>query len=52
MLNKYGWENNALEAVPSFKLGDARLDAVPGAGVFRQQLIEFLKKEENPNGIF
>lgn len=46
ILNKYGWEENALEAVPSFKLGDTRLDAVPGIGVFRQQMAEFLKKRK------
>ncbi|HHV08733.1 MAG TPA: hypothetical protein GXX75_00445 [Clostridiales bacterium] len=43
-LNKYGWEENALNSVPSFRLGDARLDAVYSVGVLRQQIEEFLKK--------
>ncbi len=43
-LNKYGWEENALDSVPSFRLGDARLNAVYGVGVLRQQIEEFLRK--------
>jgi predicted DsbA family dithiol-disulfide isomerase len=42
-LSAYGWEENALEAVPSFRLGDARLNAVYGFGVSRRQIEEFLK---------
>ena len=43
-LNKYGWEENALDSVPSFRLGDAWLNAVYGVGVLRQQIEEFLRK--------
>ena len=45
MLDKYSWEENALEAVPSFRLGDALLNAVPGVGLVRQQVLNFLDKE-------
>ncbi|SHN63908.1 DsbA family oxidoreductase [Desulfitobacterium chlororespirans] len=43
-LNQYAWQENALDSVPSFRLGDARLNAVYGAGVLRQQLTEFFEK--------
>ncbi len=43
-LSQYGWAENALEAVPSFRLGDAWLYAAYGAGVLRHQLHEFLQK--------
>ncbi|MGF7145581.1 putative DsbA family dithiol-disulfide isomerase [Anaerotaenia torta] len=43
-LNKYGWEENALDSVPSFRLGNARLNAVYSVGVLREQIAEFLEK--------
>lgn len=44
-LNRYAWEENALEAVPSFRVGDFRLNAAPGIGVLRTTLAEFLEKQ-------
>lgn len=43
-LNKYGWEENALDSVPSFRIGNAWLNAVYSVGVLRQQMEEFLEK--------
>lgn len=43
-LNKYGWEENALDSVPSFRLNDARLNAVYAVGVLYQEMEDFLEK--------
>lgn len=45
MLDKYGWKENALEAVPSLRIENAFLNAVPGVGLVRQQMIKFLDAE-------
>lgn len=43
-LNRYAWKENALDSVPSFRLGDARLNAVYSVGDLKSQLAEFLEK--------
>jgi len=44
-LSKYGWEENYLDTVPSYRLGQARLNAVYGVGVLKEQMIEFLDEQ-------
>lgn len=44
-LTQYGWGENALDSVPSFRLGNARLNAVYGVGVSREQLTAFLEAQ-------
>ncbi len=46
-LNQYAWQENALDSVPSFRLGDTRLNAEYGIGVLRQQLAEFIAGNRN-----
>lgn len=43
-LNQYAWRENALDSVPSFRLGDARLNAVYSVGVLKSQLANFLDR--------
>lgn len=40
--NRYAWETLALPAVPSYCHGDQVLKALPGIGVSRSMLLEFL----------
>lgn len=44
-LTEYGWVTNALDSVPSFRVGNARLHAVYRVGVTREQLTEFLDEQ-------
>lgn len=45
-LSKYAWEENHLDTVPSYRLGQARLNAVYGVGVLKEQMIEFLDEQK------
>ena len=42
--NRYAYEKNGIEAVPSYRMGDGELNSIIGVGITKDQLKEFLDK--------